>query len=80
MAPWLEEMIKYGLKSSVALPLKDRSEVFGLIILYASEPDAFGREEIELLKQLAADLAYGICAQRDHAGREAALRHAAGKP
>ena len=73
MAPWRTEMLKYDLQASVALPLKGRSEVFGVLILYAGEPDAFGTEEIELLAQLAADLGYGICAQRDHAGHESAL-------
>ena len=73
MGPWLEELRKYGLKSSIALPLKDRSGVFGVLVLYAGEPDAFGPEEVSLLTQLADDLGFGIRAQRDHAGREAAL-------
>ena len=29
VGPWLEELLKYGLKSSIALPLKNRLEVFG---------------------------------------------------
>jgi PAS domain S-box-containing protein/putative nucleotidyltransferase with HDIG domain len=73
MAPWRAAMLKSGLKSIIALPLKSRSEVFGALALYAKEPDAFGPEEVLLLTKLAADLAYGISAQRDHAGREAAL-------
>ena len=73
MGPWLEELLKYGLKSNIALPLKDRSGVFGVLVLYAAEPDAFGPEEVSLLTQLAADLGFGIRAQRDHAGLEAAL-------
>ena len=74
MRPWLEEMLRYGLKSSIALPLKDRSVVFGTLTFYAKEPDAFGPEEILVLTEMADDLAYGIGAQRDHAGREAAVR------
>ena len=73
MAPWRAEMLKCDLKSIIALPLKTRSEVFGALALYAKEPDAFGPEEVTLLTELAADLAYGISAQRDHAGRETAL-------
>ena len=73
MAPWMEEMLRYDLKSSIALPLKNRSAVFGALSFYAKEPSAFGEEEVLLLTQLADDLAYGISAQRDHAGREAAL-------
>jgi PAS domain S-box-containing protein/putative nucleotidyltransferase with HDIG domain len=73
LAPWRVEMLRYDLKSSIALPLKNRLEVFGTVTFYSGEPDAFGPEEVALLKQLAADLAYGICALRDHAGRESAF-------
>ena len=73
MAPWRAEMLKYDLQASVALPLKNRLEVFGTLTFYSGEPDAFGPEEVVLLTQLAADLGYGICAQRDHVGRESAL-------
>ena len=73
MGPWLEKLLNYGLKSSIAPPLKDRSGVFGVLVLYAAEPDAFGPEEVSLLTQLVADLGFGIRAQRDHAGLEAAL-------
>jgi PAS domain S-box-containing protein len=73
MAPWRAEMLRYDFKASVALPLKNNSEVFGILVFYAGEADAFGPEEVDLLKELAADLAFGIHARRDHAGREAAL-------
>ena len=73
VGPWLEQLLKYDFKSSIALPLKNRLEVFGALTFYSGEPDAFGPEEVVLLTQLAVDLAYGISAQRDHAGREAAL-------
>jgi PAS domain S-box-containing protein len=73
MAPWRADLLQHGLKASVALPLKSKSEVFGAITFYAGEPDAFGSEEVDLLKELADDLAYGIEARRDRSGREAAL-------
>jgi PAS domain S-box-containing protein len=64
MAPWRAEMLRYDFKASVALPLKNKSEVFGTLTFYAGEADAFGPEEVDLLKELAADLAYGIYARR----------------
>lgn len=73
MAPWHAALARFGLKASVALPLKDNTGVFGVITLYAGEPDAFDPEEIDLLKELASNLAYGIHALRDHAGRETAI-------
>ena len=57
MAPWCAEMLKFNLKSNIALPLKDRSGVFGALARYAGEPDAFGPEEISLLMQMADNLA-----------------------
>ena len=73
MAPWRVEMLKCGFKSSAALPLKNKSEVSGSLTLYSGEAEAFGPEEIDLLKELAADLSFGIYARRGQAGREAAL-------
>jgi putative nucleotidyltransferase with HDIG domain len=73
MAPWRAEMLNCGFKSSVSLPIKEGSDVFGCLTLYAGEADAFAPDEVALLKELAANLSYGIGAQRDHTGREAAL-------
>jgi GAF domain-containing protein len=72
MAPWRADMLRYDFKASVALPLKHKSEVLGSITFYAGEVDAFGPKEVTLLTELAADLAFGIYARREHAGREAA--------
>jgi putative nucleotidyltransferase with HDIG domain len=73
MAPWRAEMLQLGFKSSIALPLKNEGGVFGCLSLSSGEVDSFGPDEVVLLKQLAADLAFGICAQRDRAGRESAI-------
>jgi PAS domain S-box-containing protein len=73
MALWRAELLGYGFKSSVALPLKNQSEVFGVITLYAGEQDAFVPEEVDLLREMVADLAYGVHARRGHVGRDVAL-------
>jgi putative nucleotidyltransferase with HDIG domain len=72
MTPWRAEMLQRGLQSSISLPLRNGPDVFGCLTLYSGEVDSFGPDEVELLKQLAADLSFGIYAQRDHAGRESA--------
>jgi len=72
MAPWREEALKRGYASSISIPLLVDSEVFGAINIYASEPDAFGAEEVELLTELASDLAFGISTLRTRAEREKA--------
>jgi PAS domain S-box-containing protein len=71
--PWRAEAMKRGFASSIALPLKDLTATpFGMLGIYASEPDAFDAEEIKLLSDLADDLAYGINAirQREERARE----------
>ncbi len=44
------------------------------LTIYSVEHDAFNPDELHLLRELAADLAYGIKALRDKADREAAVR------
>lgn len=72
MAPWREEALKRGYASCVAIPLPIGATVFGVIVIYASEPDTFGTEEVELLTELASDLAFGIDTLRTRAAHTAA--------
>lgn len=63
-APWRGEATRRGYASSIALPLTSGGKTFGSLNIYASEPDAFAPDEIELLCRLADDLAFGIKALR----------------
>ena len=77
MAAWRGEASKRGYAACIALPLLVDSSVFGALSIYASEPDAFGKEEVQLLTELADDLAFGIMALRtkaEHARAEAEIR------
>jgi response regulator RpfG family c-di-GMP phosphodiesterase len=73
-APWRKVALKYGFGSGIALPLRDRSGVFGALSIYAAEPDAFDAEEQRLLTDLAEDLSYGVTAFRDRLERDAGLK------
>lgn len=55
-----EEAIKNGYASATAFPLCVEGEVLGALVITAAEPDAFNDDEVKLLSELAADLAYGI--------------------
>lgn len=57
---------------ALSLPLVDGGGAFGALTIYAAEPDAFDDAEIELLKEAAADLTYGIGRLRDQARRREA--------
>ncbi|MGE5394978.1 MAG: PocR ligand-binding domain-containing protein [Candidatus Saccharibacteria bacterium] len=57
---WREQAIKRGYACSVAFPLKSGEKTFGAMTIYAKEPDSFLEDEINLLSELANDLAHGI--------------------
>jgi sigma-B regulation protein RsbU (phosphoserine phosphatase) len=69
MAPWREAAIKRGYASCLSIPLLIDSTVFGSILIYASEPETFGPEEVKLLTELSSDLAFGIATLRTRAER-----------
>jgi len=72
--PWREEAAKRGYASSIAVPLVGTGEVIGALNIYAGEPYAFTPEEVELLKDLAQDLSFGITSIRMREEREEAMR------
>jgi len=74
MALWREAAIRRGYQSSIALPLISNKRVFGALNIYSDESDAFVKEEIVLLEELANDLAYGIQTLRTRAEHEAAKK------
>lgn len=57
---WLEPARKRGYRSVVCLPLSDAKRSFGVLCLYAGEPHPAGEDEIKMLHDMAADLAFGI--------------------
>src|SRR5581483_9788533 len=69
--PWRLDAIEHGFASSIALPLPDAGKPLGALNIYSTEPDAFDAEEVALLEQLAADVAYGLRALRArHSGHD----------
>ncbi|BDU76741.1 hypothetical protein METESE_16990 [Mesoterricola sediminis] len=62
--PWRKEAKFRDLGSSVGLPLMDGREAFGVLAVYASEPDAFGEAHVRVLDELAEGLARGILTLR----------------
>lgn len=50
--------------SNIALPLLENEEAFGVLTIYTSEENAFTDEEIVLLEEMTADLAFGILTLR----------------
>ena len=75
-APWRKEATKRGYASSIVLPLTMAGKAFGAINIYSKDPDPFSEKEVQLLSELADDLAYGMAAIRlreEHAKAEEAI-------
>jgi PAS domain S-box-containing protein len=72
LKPWREDALKRGYNSSIVLPLKSGSKVFGAINMYAKEPNSCSEEEIKLLTELANDFAYGLTMLRLRAEKDRA--------
>lgn len=58
--PWREEALKRGYSSSLVLPIILEGKPSAAITIYSKEPDRFSDSEINLLSDLASDMAYGI--------------------
>ncbi|MEW6718587.1 MAG: GAF domain-containing protein [Chloroflexota bacterium] len=72
--PWRKQALERGYGSSIALPLKNHSRVLGALNIYAEVQDAFDSKEVELLKELADDLGYGLGALRAKQGLKRAVQ------
>lgn len=70
--PLREQATACGYASSVTLPLMREDTPLGVLSIYAREPEAFGKEEINLLKEMTSDLTYGIATLRTRAERDRA--------
>jgi signal transduction histidine kinase/GAF domain-containing protein len=60
MAPWRDDAIARGFRSSIGLPLYKGKVLCGVLTAYADEPRRFDAAEIELLEELARDVSFGI--------------------
>ena len=73
-ASYREDLDKQGIRSVAAFPLMEKKETFGVLAIYSSETNNFGDEEVRLLSELAADLAFGINMLRLRTEREKAVK------
>lgn len=81
-APWRAQALERGYASSIALPLRVKGDIIGALNIYAAESDAFDADEVELLSEMAEDLAFGILSQRtriEHDNAQLALAESEAK-
>jgi len=69
---WREAALQRGYASSIALPFVSGLDAHGVLSIYSSETNAFDEDEVVLLKELAADLSFGILTHRSNLERRRA--------
>lgn len=68
-APWREAALARGFGSVAAVPLIYGARLFGIIGVYADRTEAFDPEEIQLLDELAGNLAFALQSIEDERQR-----------
>ena len=71
-SPWTETILRRKCSSGIALPVRGENRVIGVVVIYAAEPDAFHKTEVDLLMEMTGDLSYGVIALRAQADRRRA--------
>ncbi len=66
-ATWRVWAATHDIRSSAIFPFTRDGAVRGVLLVYASCPDAFGAQEIELFQELANEMAFGISVSDDRA-------------
>lgn len=70
---WNNVLTSADFSSAIAIPLIVEGTVFGCLIIYAAEPDAFDTTEVGLLEDLGENIAHGITAHRAQKQRAEAI-------
>ena len=64
-APWRKSWAEHGFRSSITLPVQVDGVIDGCWQLYAAEPTAFDQHVVDVLKNLASELGFGLKRLRD---------------
>ncbi|MCX5888277.1 MAG: PAS domain S-box protein [Deltaproteobacteria bacterium] len=72
MAPWREQALARGFRSSAAFPLFVGGRVEGVLTLYSGQNDFFNTEEVSVLNSLAQDLSFAMESMEREARRRQA--------
>ncbi len=78
-SPWREALSTTDFAAAIAVPLVVSGSVFGVLLIYAAEANAFDDTEIGVLEDLGSTISYGMEAirmQREHDVAHASLAEA----
>ena len=63
-APWRDVALERGYAAVISLPLRVAGLPFGVVAIYSGQVHSFEKSEVELLTEMANNLAFGITALR----------------
>lgn len=70
--PWHDRGRAHGIRASASVALKQEGGVIGALTLYADKEDFFDAQQVELLRQMGADISFALDnIVRETRGREA---------
>ncbi|MGE5785377.1 MAG: GAF domain-containing sensor histidine kinase, partial [Myxococcales bacterium] len=72
-ATWREALATRDFSAAIAVPLIVEDEVFGMLLIYATEPDAFDNTEVGLLEDLGNTISHGMAALQAQTERHRAM-------
>jgi response regulator RpfG family c-di-GMP phosphodiesterase len=59
-APWRQEAHNANFLSTITVPMLNGDSLFGVLNVYADRSNIFGEDEVDLLSELANDMAFGL--------------------
>ena len=59
-APWRDRALAHGIRSSLSLPLFGEWGVRGCLMIYSSQSNAFGSQEVDIFKELSRELSLSL--------------------
>ncbi len=71
-ALWRDAALKRGYAAVIALPLRVAGMPFGVLAIYSEQAKSFEKPEVEMLSEIANNLAFGITALRSQEERRRA--------
>ena len=70
--PWRDVVEQVHFSSTVAVPILHEQSLFGVLSVYSDQTYIFGAEELDLLLELASDIAFGLKAIERESERQRA--------
>jgi PAS domain S-box-containing protein len=57
---WQEQAIQHGFRAAASFPMRYMGQLYGVFSVFLAKPYAFDKTEVEILQDLADDLAYAL--------------------